>query len=222
MWSRAHSLPLGSVLLNHRRGYAEHGVQSIHLRNRPSHVRMCARVRGLRDLRQCPVWTKRELQYLSAGWMPVNSLLRSLGRVQGGRVSGTQGLGAQVDRNTQGGASGIIAPPQCPRKPVWQQDNPAPHSKELTQAEPRALFGRFCAATLAAACSRRGGFAAALSLAGAAEYCSAGSFTLGAAEATTFGLPTGAAVTVAATPVLSGPGCVREQASASAVSSVSA
>lgn len=202
MWFRAHSLLLGAVLLNRRRRHAERHVQSIQLRNRPSHVRMCARVHGLHDRRQCPIRTKRDLQYLSAWRMPLISLPRSLGRAQGGSVSGTQGLGAHVDRNTQGGASGMNAPPQCPRKPVWQQDNPAPHSNELTQAEPLALFGRFCAD----ACSRRGAFAAAPSLGGAAVCCGAVSLTLGATEATSFGLPTGAAVTVAAMPVLSGPG----------------
>jgi len=65
--------------------------------------------------------------------------------VQGGKRSGAHGSGAQVERKTQGlsFSSGRAAPPQCPRKPVWQHASPAPHSFAAEQLAPRGFFTVF-------------------------------------------------------------------------------
>jgi hypothetical protein len=65
-------------------------------------VRAC--LQQLLDLGQRGNGPDGPLQHLSAGWLSLT--------LYGGNVRGLQGVGEQVDRNTQGGMSGSIAPPQ--------------------------------------------------------------------------------------------------------------
>lgn len=119
-----------------------------------------------------------------------------------------------------------MAPPQWPRKPVWQQAKPARHSNEFEQGEPLPLPVTFRAAPIAEFAiggAVEDGTATALSSADALEPGDEDALlALGRGPPATPKLAVGSAPLVTESSARSGAVCGREQAHVNSIKTVRA